>query len=62
MSGATTSTPMLSIFAAGACVGFVLARGKLGHEAFDAEQHSRGIFSTQAAAVAALVDNTEAQP
>jgi hypothetical protein len=27
-------------------IGFILARGKLGHEAFDREQRSLGLFKT----------------
>jgi hypothetical protein len=37
------------------CLGFVLARGKLGFEALDCEEHSLGIFSTQCDAAAAIM-------
>jgi hypothetical protein len=39
-------------------IGFVLARGKLGHEAFDREQHSLGMFKTAAEAANAVFDAT----
>jgi hypothetical protein len=37
------------------CLGFVLARGKLGFEALDREEHSPGLFSTQREAGAAIM-------
>jgi hypothetical protein len=36
------------------CIGFLLPRGKIGIEAFDADQHSLGVFPTIKAAVAAF--------
>jgi hypothetical protein len=53
-----TTTPMVSVYSGQQCIGFIIARGKLGFECFDAEQRSRGIFPTQREAVAAL----EAKP
>ena len=40
-------------------IGFVLARGRKGHEAFDREQRSLGLFKT-AAAAASVVFNAAA--
>jgi hypothetical protein len=51
---------MLTVYAGRTCVGFILARGKAGFEAFDAEQRSLGIYPTQREAAAALPD-TEVQ-
>lgn len=39
----------------GVCRGFIINRGKLGREAFNAEQHSIGMFETVPAAVNALL-------
>ena len=38
-------------------IGFVLARGRAGHEAFDREQVSLGVFKTAAAAANVAFDN-----
>jgi hypothetical protein len=56
-----TDTRMLSVYAGRQCVGFILARGKAGFEAFDAEQNSLGIYPTQREAAAAVPDNAEVQ-
>ena len=61
MSGAPTTTAMLSIYSSRQCVGWIIARGKLGFELFDADQKSLGIYPTQHAAAAALPD-AEARP
>jgi hypothetical protein len=55
-----TSPAMLSIYDGRTCVGFILARGKTGFEAFTADQRSLGIYPTQREAAAALPD-TEVQ-
>jgi hypothetical protein len=47
----TTTSPLLSIYDGRQLVGWVLARGRRGFEAFDAGERSLGVFSTQAAAV-----------
>jgi hypothetical protein len=52
------STPM-HVYDGRECVGFVLARGRKGHEALDREQRSLGLFKT-AAAVANVVFNAAA--
>ena len=44
-------TQITSIYDGRQCVGFVLARGRVGFEAFDASEHSLGVFKTQAAAI-----------
>jgi len=41
---------MLSVCDGTECLGFILSRGKQGHEAFDREQKSLGVFTTVAAA------------
>jgi hypothetical protein len=40
-------SPLAYVYNGRECLGFVLARGKLGFEALDREGHSRGLFSTQ---------------
>jgi hypothetical protein len=45
---------LLSVYDGRVCIGFVLPRGKLGWEAFDADDNSVGTFKTQAEAAAAL--------
>ena len=56
MTGAPTTTTMMSVFDGRVCVGFLIARGKLGFELFDADQKPLGIYPTQREAVAALPD------
>jgi hypothetical protein len=51
----TTTAPLSYIYDGRAWLGFVLARGKLGFEALDREEHSLGIFSTQREAAAAIM-------
>jgi hypothetical protein len=46
---------MVSVYDGRACLGFILARGKLGFEALDREEHSLGLFSTQREAAAAIM-------
>jgi len=46
---------MLSVYDGRECCGFVLARGKLGYEAFDPNDKSIGIFETQRRAANALL-------
>jgi hypothetical protein len=51
-------TPMLSVYDGRQCIGFVLARGHRGYEAFTAGERSLGVFSTQAAAVDECIKQT----
>jgi hypothetical protein len=52
-----TSAPMLSLFDGRALLGFILARGKSGWEAFDADQRTLGIYPTQRDAADAISAN-----
>jgi hypothetical protein len=54
--------PLLSVYDGQACLGFVLARGPLGFEAFmsDAET-SLGVFASQAEAIDQLQRQSEGQ-
>jgi hypothetical protein len=45
---------MLTIYDGQTCIGFVLARGKLGFEAFTAEQRSLGMFDSEREAAEAI--------
>jgi len=40
-------SPLSSVYDGRICRGFVIARGKLGFETFDADQRSLGIFPNQ---------------
>jgi hypothetical protein len=48
-------TPLLSIYNGGSCVGFVLACGRGGYEAFDAGERSLGLFKIRDAAIGELM-------
>jgi hypothetical protein len=48
---------MLSVYDGRTCVGFIIGRGRLGFEAFDAGQRSLGIFPTQRAAADAVSES-----
>jgi hypothetical protein len=45
---------MLSVYSGQQCIGFVLARGRRGYEAFDSGERSLGAFTTQGEAVDAV--------
>jgi hypothetical protein len=49
-----STTALLSVYDGRHCVGFVLPRGKVGFEALDHNEQSRGLFATQELAIAAL--------
>jgi len=48
--------PLVSIYDGRECVGFVISRGKLGFEAFTADQHSLGIYPNQKGAADAITE------
>jgi hypothetical protein len=50
----TATTPLVSVYDGRTCLGFVLARGKLGFEAFTADERSLGTYATQREAAAAI--------
>jgi hypothetical protein len=50
---------MLTVYDGQRCVGFILRRGKLGYEAFTADDRSVGIFRTQHEAANALTGVAE---
>jgi hypothetical protein len=56
-TAATTarSSPLLSAYEGQRCIGLVCSRGKLGFEAFDSEERSLGVYTTQREAVAAIM-------
>jgi len=53
-SGGNSKTPLAYINDGQRCIGFILSRGKLGFELFDAEQRSLGTYPTQSEAANAL--------
>ncbi len=53
---ATAATPMSYVSDGRSAIGFVLARGRAGHEAFDREERSLGLFTTAAAAANAVFE------
>jgi hypothetical protein len=48
-------TSLVSVYAGQVCLGFVLARGDAGFEAFNADEQSLGLFPTQREAAAAIM-------
>jgi len=51
----TSTVPMSYIYDGRACLGFVLARGKLGFEAIDRDERPLGFFQTQREAATAIM-------
>ena len=49
-------SPLSYVYDGRECLGFVLARGRLGHEAFDHKEVSLGVFKTPTAAANAVFD------
>jgi hypothetical protein len=45
---------LISVYSGAACLGFILARGKLGFEAFTADERSLGIYPNQHSAADAI--------
>jgi hypothetical protein len=54
----STTTPLLSVYDGRSCIGFVLARGRRGFEAFTAGEQSLGMFDTRDAAIDECVKQT----
>jgi hypothetical protein len=52
----TRSTPLVYVTDGREAIGHVPWRGKLGHEAFDREERSLGLFKTAAQAANAVFD------
>jgi hypothetical protein len=52
-----SKTPLVSVCDGRECVGFILARGKTGFEAFDCDERSLGVYPTQGEAVNAIPNN-----
>jgi hypothetical protein len=52
----TAAPPMVTVMAGNECVGFVLARGVAGFEAFDRDAHPIGLFPTADEAAAAITN------
>jgi hypothetical protein len=52
----TAAAPLSYVYDGRTCLGFVLSRGRAGFEAFDREQNSLGMFPTQRAAAAAIME------
>ena len=55
MTARVAISPLAYVYDGREAIGFVLARGKLEFEALDREEHSRGLFSTQREAAAAIM-------
>jgi hypothetical protein len=51
----TATTPLLSVYDGQVCIGWVLARGVRGFEAFSAGERSLGVFESRDAAVGECV-------
>jgi hypothetical protein len=50
-----SAAPLSYVYDGRECRGFVLARGRLGFEAFDSEERSLGVYGTQREAAAAIM-------
>jgi hypothetical protein len=50
-------SPLSSVYDGRICRGFVIARGKLGIEAFDCDERSLGVYPTQRAAADAIMES-----
>jgi hypothetical protein len=48
-------SPLLCVYDGRECLGFILARGKLGFEAVDRDERSLGVFQTQREAATAVL-------
>jgi hypothetical protein len=48
-------TPIAPVFSGKVCLGFILASGEAGFEAFSADEKSLGLFPTQREAAAAIM-------
>ena len=51
------TAPMAYVYDARECLGFILARGKLGFEAFTRDEYSLGMFTTAKEAADAISNN-----
>jgi hypothetical protein len=58
MSAAGTA-PMLSVYDDKTCIGFIIARGRLGFESFSADLVSLGTFPTQREAADAISEKND---
>ena len=50
------ATPMVTVTEGRTVLGFVIARGKTGHQAYTADQRDLGLFETRVAAANAVAD------
>jgi hypothetical protein len=53
-----TAAPLVTVYDGRSCIGFVLARGRAGYEAFGADETSLGLFPTQIAAIDTISGST----
>jgi hypothetical protein len=51
---------LLSVYDGQRCIGFILQRSKLGHEAFTADERSLGLFKTWDEAATAISEKVAA--
>jgi hypothetical protein len=61
MTARSATTPMVSVYDGRACLGFILARGRSGFEAFDREERSLGLYPAAPAAANAVCAAAENQ-
>jgi hypothetical protein len=54
----TNASALITVFAGRDYLGCVINRGKEGHEGFDADEQSRGLYDTIREAASALMRNT----
>jgi len=54
MTASTKPAPLVTVYDGRDCIGFIIAHGKHGFEAFDREERSLGTYRTQLDAAAAI--------
>ena len=57
MRAQSPAPPLNYVYDGKQCIGFILARGKVGFEALDRDEWSLGLFKTAAAAANAVFDS-----
>jgi hypothetical protein len=55
MGARMSDAPIATVYSGQVCIGFILARGPAGFEAFSADEKSLGLFPTQRDAAAAIM-------
>jgi hypothetical protein len=57
-----STSPLILVFSGNRCLGFLLRRNRMGVEAFDVNDQSLGLFTSERDAIAALMSHTPREP